>query len=164
MVESVEPEVEDKELEVKNNKADLTPQNMQAAEDILKVNPEDFVYDADDDIMKPKDLEAFDQMVEKHPTVDKLKRDNKREGKVPNLKKKFLDTLKVEERKKRDLSCDSVKSDCSGWGQGGVGSDREKSPGNRGETRHRLVRTIPWSQNSIYIKLRKYFNLKFNLY
>ena len=54
---------------------------------MLKVSPDDFDYDEKNDIMKPRN--AFDLMVEKHPSVDKLKRDNKREGKVANLKKKF---------------------------------------------------------------------------
>ena len=104
---------------------------------ILQVDPNDFDYDVASDTLKPRNLEAFEQMIEEHPSVHTLKRDDKREGKVANLKKKILDTLKVEERKKRDLSCDSVKSDCSGWGLGGAGSDRDKSPGSRGETRHR---------------------------
>ena len=72
-------------------------------------------------IMKPRNVAAFDQMVEKHPSVDKLKRDSKHEGKVDNLKKKILDTLKVEEKKKSDLSVESVRSDCSGWGNDGGG-------------------------------------------
>ena len=87
--------------------------------------------------MKPRNVEEFDNMVEKHHTVDKLKGDDKRESKVANLKKKILDTLKVEEKKKRDLSCESVKSDCSGWGQGGANSDRERSLDIRGEIRNR---------------------------
>ena len=85
-------------------------------------------------------------MIEEHPSVHTLKRDNKRDGKVANLKKKILDTLKVEEKKKRDLSCDSIRSDCSGWGLGGAGSDRERSPGSRGETRQRSEDEEPESQ------------------
>ena len=76
-------------------------------------------------------------MIEEHPSLNTLKRDDKREGKVANLKKKILDSLKVEERKRRDLCYESVKSDCSGWGQVGAVSDRERSPGNRGEIRQR---------------------------
>ena len=108
-------------------------------ENVLKVNPDDFDYDEKNDIMKPRNPAAFDQMVEKHPSVDKLKRDNKREGKVANLKKKILDTLKVEEKKKRDLSVESVRSGCSDWGNDRAGcvNDREKSPASRGSTRAR---------------------------
>ena len=51
--------------------------------------------------------------------------------KINDLKKKVLDKLKVEEVRKRDISCDSVKSDCSAWGDGQ--SDTE----TRGETRGR---------------------------
>ena len=97
-------------------------------ENVLKVNPDDFDYDEKNDIMKPRNAFAY---VEKHPSVDKLKRDNKREGKVANLKKKILDTLKVEEKKKRDLSVESVRSGCSDWGNDGAGSvsDREQAGG-----------------------------------
>ena len=114
MVEILEPEVDDKVIVVEDSKVDPTVEDNT---NILKVNPADFDYDVDNDTMKPRNVEEFDNMVEKHPTVDKLKRDDKRESKVANLKKKILDTLKVEEKKKRDLSCDSVKSDCSGWGR-----------------------------------------------
>ena len=100
------------------------------------MNPNDFAYDEVNDIMKPRNVDAFNQMIEKHPLVDKLKRDKKREEKVTNLKKKVIATLKVKERRERDLSCDSVRSGCSGWGQGEASSDREKSS-ERGETRHR---------------------------
>ena len=107
-------------------------QNLQvAAENILKVNPNDFTYDAENDTMKPIDINAFDQLIEKHPAVNKLKRDSKRQVKINDLKKKVLDKLKVEEVRKRDISCDSIKSDCSAWGDGQ--SDTE----TRGETRGR---------------------------
>ena len=56
----------------------------------------------------------------------------KHDGKVANLKKKVLNTLKVEEQRKRDLSCESIKSNCSGWGDD-PNSDSEV----RGETRNR---------------------------
>ena len=108
MVEILEPEV----IVVEDSKVDPTVEDNT---NILKVNPADFDYDVDNDTMKPRNVEEFDNMVEKHHTVDKLKGDDKRESKVANLKKKILDTLKVEEKKKRDLSCESVKSDCSGW-------------------------------------------------
>ena len=104
---------------------------------ILNVNPGDFDYDEASDTVTPRNAKDFDNLIEEHPSVNTLKRDEKRDGKVANLKKKILDTLKVEERKNRDLSCDSVKSDCSGWGLGGDNSDREKSPSIRGETRPR---------------------------
>ena len=76
-------------------------------------------------------------MIEEHPSVNTLRRDDKRDSKVANLKQKIFDTLKVEEKKKRDLSCESVRSDCSGWGHGGGTSDRDISPISRGETRPR---------------------------
>ena len=133
MVED-ELEVDDKVPESEEKNIDPTTQTDQ--DNILKVNPEDFDYDETNDIMKPRNLEAFNQMVEKHPSVDKLKRDQKREEKVTNLKKKILATLKVKNRRERDLSCDSVRSGCSGWGLGGASSDREQSS-ERGETRHR---------------------------
>jgi hypothetical protein len=112
MVEILVPEVDNKVMVVDDSKVDPTVEDNT---NILKVNPADFDYDVDNDTMKPRNVEEFDNMVEKHPTVDKLKGDDKRESKVANLKKKILDTLKVEEKKKRDLSCESVKSDCSGW-------------------------------------------------
>ena len=67
---------------------------------ILKVNPDDFIYDDKNDTIVPKSLDDFDNLVEKHPSVNKLKRDNKREEKVAKLKGKVLDTLKVRERRK----------------------------------------------------------------
>ena len=108
----------------------------EAGNNVLKVNPSDFDYDEVNDTILPKNVQDFDKLIEEHPSVNTLKRDDKRESKVSNLKKKILDTLKVEEKKRRDLSCESVKSGCSGWGQGGEGSDRELSP-SRGATRPR---------------------------
>ena len=105
---------------------------------ILNVNPDDFEYDLQNDTVNAKNLEAFDKMIEEHPSVHTLKRDSKREKKIENLKKKIFDTLKVNERKKRDLSCDSVRSDCSGWDQGGTSDGEKRSDSsNRGATRPR---------------------------
>ena len=112
-------------------------QKAEAKDNILKVNPGDFEYDEVNDTILPKNIKAFDQMIEEHPSVNTLRRDDKRDSKVANLKQKIFDTLKVEEKKKRDLSCESVRSDCSGWGHGGGTSDRDISPISRGETRPR---------------------------
>ena len=57
--------------------------------------------------------------------------------KVEKLKEKVLNTLKVSEKKKRDLSCESVRSGCSGWGPGGSSSERDLSTDSRGEIRQR---------------------------
>ena len=76
MVEILEPEVDDKVIMVEDSKVDPTVEDNT---NILKVNPADFEYDVDNDTMKPKNVDEFDNMVEKHPTVDKLKRDSKRE-------------------------------------------------------------------------------------
>ena len=84
-------------------------------ENILKVDPEEFDYDSKLDTIKPKDKKAFDNLIEQHPTVNTLKRGENRDKKVAGLKAKVLDTLKVAERKKRNLSCESIKSGCSGW-------------------------------------------------
>ena len=100
-------------------------------ENILKVDPNDFEYDELNDTMKPKNIEAFNSLVNKHPSVNKIRQDNKREQKIENLKEKVLDTLKVSERRGRDLSCESVRSGCSGWG------DRDRSTDSRGEVRPR---------------------------
>ena len=107
-----------------------------AEDNILKVDPDDFVYDEKNDTIQPKDQAAFDTLLEKHPSVNNLKRDNKRNQKVEKLKEKVLNTLKVIEKKKRDLSCESVRSGCSGWGPGGSSSERDLSA-DRGEIRQR---------------------------
>ena len=132
MVELVDTEEGNKEPVVVSSKMDLTDQMTDVSENILNVDPNDFMYDETSGIVRPKSLEQFDQLIEKHPSVNKLRRDDKRDGKVANLKKKVLNTLKVDEQKKRDLSCDSIKSDCSAWGNDG-NSDTEI----RGETRNR---------------------------
>ena len=100
------------------------PENKNDEATFINVDPDDFVYDAKNDTIVPKNVDAFENLVEHHPSLIKLKRDNKRDEKVAKLKGKVLDTLKVMERKKRDLSCDSVKSWTSDWGST---SDREKS-------------------------------------
>ena len=86
----------------------IVPENKNDEATFLKVDPDDFVYDAKNDTIVPKNVDAFENLVEHHPSLNKLKRDNKRDEKVAKLKGKVLDTLKVVERKKRDLSCDSV--------------------------------------------------------
>ena len=106
----------------------------------LKINPEDFHYDPVDDKIVPKDHLAFNKFVETHPTVNKLKRDKTRDEKVASLKEKVLETLKVHEKKKRDISCESVKSDCSGWDSstsGGGDGARDSSANSRGKVRNR---------------------------
>ena len=94
-------------------------------------------YDEDNDQMIPKNKEAFEKLVEMHPTVNKLKRDVNRDEKVANLKAKVLETLKVNEKKKRDLSCESVKSGCLGWDSGAAESERRSADGSRSRTRNR---------------------------
>ena len=101
-------------------------------EDILNIDPSDFIYDENTDTVKPVDVKAFEELVEQHPSVHKLKRDDKCDEKIAGLKTKVLQTLKVKERRHRDLSSDSVKSDCSGWG----GDDNLE---NRGEVRPRPI-------------------------
>ena len=103
-----------------------------SSENILKVDPSDFVYDEVTDTIKPVDVKAFEVLVENHPSVHKLKRGDKRDDKIAGLKTKVLDTLKVKERRNRDLSCDSIKSDCSGWS---MSSNRDKSTDSRGSVR-----------------------------
>ena len=100
----------------------------------LEINPGDFDYDAEKDEIIPKDHEAFNKFVETHPTVNKLKRDKTRDEKVASLKEKVLETLKVHEKKKRDISCESVQSGCSGWDSGG---GRGISTESRGKVRNR---------------------------
>ena len=86
----------------------------QLTDNILKVDPSDFVYDENTDTIKPIIVNAFENLVENHPSVHKLKRGDKRDEKVAGLKTKVLDTLKVKERRNRDLSTESINSDCSG--------------------------------------------------
>ena len=81
-------------------------------------------------------MKAFESLIEHHPTVHKLKRDEKRDKKVAGLKAKVLETLSVAERRRRDISCDSVKSDCSGWGDD-HDRDRDFDTENRGRIRKR---------------------------
>lgn len=129
----IEEEVNDHDEDVSANLNQINPSDC----NILKINPEDFEYDEDNDEMIPKNTEAFEKLVEMHPTVNKLKRDKHRDTKVANLKAKVLQTLKVNERKKRDLSCDSIRSGCLGWNQETGGSDRDASTDSRGKTRAR---------------------------
>ena len=67
---------------------------IQTEENILKVDPDDFENDEAKDVIKPKDQAAFDSLLDKHPSVYKLKRDNKRDQKISNLKEKVLHTLR----------------------------------------------------------------------
>ena len=117
----------------------IVPENKNDEATFLKVDPDDFVYDAKNDTIVPKNVDAFENLVEHHPSLNKLKRDNKRDEKDAKLKGKVLDTVKVVERKKRNLSCDSVKSWTSDWGST---SDREKSS-ERGSTRPRSEDSDP---------------------
>ena len=103
----------------------------------MKIDPSDFVYDEKADAIIPKDVKEFDKSIEHHPTVHKLKRGDKRDEKVAALKSKVLKTLKVKERKKRDLSCESVRSGCSGWDGDEDTRDRSSSVGSRGSVRPR---------------------------
>ena len=104
-------------------------------ENNIKIDPNDFHYDVTSDTITPKNHEAFEKLVKEHPSVHTMKRDSKREIKIANLKKKILDTVKVQERRKRDISCESVRSDCSGWGRSN--DSRDKSTDSRGEVRPR---------------------------
>ena len=128
MVEK-ETEVSDDHLE---GILEITTNNENPTENVLKVDPADYIYDEENDAVKPKDNDAFDKLVEQHPTVHKLKRGDTRDEKIAGLKTKVLDTLKVVERKKRDMSYDSVKSGCSGWDK-----ERGLSTDSRGEIRQR---------------------------
>ena len=103
---------------------------------ILKVNPSQFVYDEQTDSVNPINSTAFDKLVESHPSVHKLRRGDKRDEKIAGLKSKVLDTLKVKERRKRDLSAESVKSECPGWDMDET-KHREKSTDSRGSVRPR---------------------------
>ena len=100
----------------------------------MKVDPGDFEYYLKSDIVKPKNKKAFDNLVEQHPTVHTLRRGDNRDKKVAGLKAKVLDTLKVAERRKRALSCESLKSECSGWGVDDCSCERS---GSRGQVRPR---------------------------
>ena len=111
--------------------------------DILEINPEEFEYDLKSDTIKPRDKKAFDNLIEHHPTVNTLKRGENRDKKVAGLKAKVLDTLKVNERKKRNLSCDSVKSGCSGWESDSNHRDRSLS---RGKIRQRSDDETPHNE------------------
>ena len=82
-------------------------------------------------MVKPKNLKSFDDLVELHPTVHKLKRGASRDERIKNLKTKVLQTLKVKERRHRELSGESVKSNCST-------RDRAGSTDSRGSVRARF--------------------------
>ena len=116
---------------------DPTEEQSKKEENILKVDPTDSDYDETTNTVKPKNSTAFEKMIDEHPTVNKLKRDNQRDKKVASLKAKVLDTLKVKERRNRDLSCESIKSDCSDWEWDDQNRERTSSTGSRGKTRPR---------------------------
>ena len=99
-------------------------------DNILKVNPVDFIYDEVTDTIKPLDTKVFEALVEDHPAVHKLRRGDKRDEKIAALKTKVLDTLKVTERRKRNLSCESISSDCPGWGLEDPNPARDQSRGS----------------------------------
>ena len=109
---------------------------MKRTEFFLKVNPANFIYEKEDNV-QPKDFKEFDKLIEQHPAVHTLIRGDKRDQKIAGLKSKVLDTLKVEERKKRDLSCESLKSECSGWEREEGSEEREASTDGRGNIRLR---------------------------
>ena len=104
MVEEDINDAEDAELDKADNPAakENSPDTP-----VLKINPSEFEYDQNSDTVKPKNKKAFEKLIDQHPTVHTLKRGENRDRKVAGLKAKVLDTLKVAERKKRDLSCDS---------------------------------------------------------
>ena len=101
---------------------------------VLKVDPAEFEYDQNSDTVEPKNKKAFEKLIDQHPTVHNLKKGDNCDRKVAGLKEKVLDTLKVAERRKRELSCDSLKSECSGWGVDDRSRDRS---GSRGQIRAR---------------------------
>ena len=68
-------------------------ENMIEKENILKIDPNDFEYDAENDTINAKDLATFEKMIEEHPSVHTLRRDTKRDKKIANLKQKIFDTL-----------------------------------------------------------------------
>ena len=125
----VEEDAEIEETEIPKEDLTVSDQNSEASGIVLKVNPTDFDYDQSTDTVKPKDTKAFDTLVEQHPTVHTLRRGDDRDKKVAGLKAKVLDTLKVAERRKRDISSDSLKSECSGWDVDDNFRDRSTSRG-----------------------------------
>ena len=132
MVEEYEDNVEQS---AENEDKDLLAVDLH--ENVLNVNPADFEYDEPTDTVKPKNVKSFDDLVELHPTIHKLKRGENHDKRIANLKTKVLQTLKVVERRKRDLSCESVKSSCSFWDMDERSRDRADSRGsirNRSES------------------------------
>jgi hypothetical protein len=143
----VEEEIDDLE-DNEHSKVDDPP--VKPPGNILKVDPADFDYDQKSDTIKPKNKKAFDKLVEQHPTVHTLRRGDNRDKKVAGLKAKVLDTLKVAERRKRDLSCESLKSECSGWG---VDDNSRERCGSRGQVR-------PRSEDEESVMLAKKLNIQ----
>ena len=133
MVEEEADNLEDDDS-IKTDDLEVKRDSLPLPGNILKVDPGDFEYDLKSDTVKPKNKKAFDNLVEQHPTVHTLRRGDNRDKKVAGLKAKVLDTLKVAERRKRALSCESLKSECSGWGVDDC--SRERS-GSRGQVRPR---------------------------
>ena len=145
----IEEEVEEFGDDQDPNAEEQTPDD--STDNTLKIDPNDFVYDETTDTVKPLNVNAFEELVEKHPSVHKLRRGDKRDEKIAGLKSKVLQTLKVTERKKRSLSCDSIKSGCSGWGVDEVNLDskeRDSSTDSRGKVRRR-------SEDEIHSKAAK---------
>ena len=132
----VEEEADLEVSEAIEKEFDEVPHN-DLPEPTLEVNPADFVYDEKTDTVSPKNQKNFDDLVQLHPTVHKLKRGDTRDKKVENLKTKVLQTLKVVERRRRDLSCESVKSSCSLWDQDEQSKTRDLSTESRGSVRQR---------------------------
>ena len=129
--------IEDEPEDLDDDGEALEVDSGEPTDNTLKVDPTDFVYDENSDTITPLNLNDFDELVEKHPSVNKLRRGDKRDEKVAGLKAKVLQTLKVTERKRRSLSYDSIKSDCSGWGGDENGLERDLSSGSRGSIRKR---------------------------
>ena len=125
------------QLKKENEDASSKVDTQETAEPALKIDPTDFDYDETNNTIKPKNKKAFESLIEHHPTVDKLRRGDKRDKKVAGLKAKVLDTLKVAERRKRNLSCDSVRSDCSGWGDENFRERELSTDSSQGRVRKR---------------------------
>ena len=81
MVEEDVDEVEEF-TEDQATKCDVDSEEIE--EPVLKVNPADFDYDETSDTVKPKDTNAFDTLIEHHPTVHKLQKE------VINVTRKLL--------------------------------------------------------------------------
>ena len=116
----VEGEDDQVELHVTDHPSNQDTPVSDSIENILKVNPADFEYDEITDTVKLK-----------------LKRGAICDEKIVHLKSKVLQTLKLVERRKRDLSCESVKSTSSNWDVDDTSRARDSSTVSRGCVRNR---------------------------